>query len=602
VINLAKNYFILFSVISLILLIGIVPVLPFVNASVNAQTTCNEGMVLVYRNVAKDYLCLTADSAESFEKYGLGQIIGDTTVGQKITSMDSHLIPGQKMKQPNIIVIQADDVGWFNIGVYNQGIMSGKTPNIDQLAAKGMRFTDYYADPSCTAGRASLITGELPIRTGLTTVGQAGSPIGMPAEAPTIATILKSMGYNTGQFGKNHLGDLNPHLPTVHGFDEFFGFLYHLDAMEDPSWHSYPSDQNMLIGPRNMIHSWASNVDDSTVDPRWGKVGKQVIEDAGTLPPKRMETLDDEILDHSISFMDKSLKDDKPFFVWLAPSRVHIFTHLSPEYEKTMTSENGWYTEEAAMAELDDTVGKVMDYLETNGLKDNTIVIFTSDNGAEVFSWPDGGMTPFRGEKGTIYEGGMRVPLIVSWPGHVQMGKVENQLMSGLDWFPTLIAAAGNPDIVKDLKEGKPVGSTTYKVHLDGYNQMDMLTGNGTTKRNVVYYFSESELGAVRIGDYKFRFIEQPDGIFGGKIKSNTPVITNLRLDPFERAEFPKGSIGSLDYYQFYFHEMWRFVQVQRQVGELASTFIDYPPMQKGATFNLDSVKEQVQRASNAGD
>jgi arylsulfatase len=596
-INSSKKYFVLFSMISLILLIGLVPVLPFVNASVDANTTCRDGMTLFYRSMVNDYVCLSEDSVGKWVKNGLGQIVGDTTA-QTIAN-DSHLVQAQKMKQPNIIVIQADDVGWFNIGAYNQGIMAGKTPNIDKLAAQGMRFTDYYADPSCTAGRASLITGELPIRTGLTTVGQAGSPIGMPAEAPTIATILKSMGYTTGQFGKNHLGDLNPHLPTVHGFDEYFGFLYHLDAMEDPSWHSYPLDQNMLIGPRNMIHSWASNVDNSTVDHRWGKVGKQVIEDAGILPPKRMETLDDEILDHTISFMDKSLKDDKPFFVWLAPSRVHIFTHLSPEYEKTMTSENGWYVEEAAMVELDDTVGKVMKYLETNGLKDNTIVIFTSDNGAEVFSWPDGGMTPFRGEKGTIYEGGMRVPLIVSWPGHVQMGKVENQLMSGLDWFPTLIAAAGNPDITEDLKKGKSIESTTYKVHLDGYNQMDMLTGNGPTKRNVVYYFSESELGAVRIGDYKFRFIEQPDGIFGGKIKSNTPVITNLRLDPFERAEFPEGNMGSLDYYNFYFHEMWRFVQVQKQVSELASTFIDYPPMQKGASFNLDSIKEQIQHANS---
>jgi len=599
-INSSKKQILCFSTIVLLFLIGIAPVFPFVDASVDADTTCREGMVLVYRTIANDYVCLTMDSAKSWQTLGLAEIVGSTTEEKPNESNPSQV---QQTDQPNIVVIMADDVGWFNIGAYNQGIMSGKTPNIDKIAAEGMLFTDYYADPSCTAGRASFITGELPIRTGLTTVGQAGSPIGLPAEAPTFATVLKSMGYSTGQFGKNHLGDLNQFLPTVHGFDEFFGFLYHLDAMEDPFWHSYPPDQNMIIGPRNMIHSWATNTDDLTVDPRWGKIGKQMITDAGPLPPKRMETLDDEILGNAIKFMDKSQSQNKPFFVWLAPSRVHIFTHLSPYYEKTMTPENGWYTEEAAMAELDDTVGKVMNYLKDKGIDQNTIVVFTTDNGAEVFTWPDGGMTPFRGAKGTIYEGGMRVPAIVSWPDHVPAGKVENQIMSGLDWFPTFVAAAGNHNIVEELKNGTKIGDTTYKVHLDGYNQLDLITGQGPTKRNVIYYFAESEFGAVRIGDYKFRFIEQPGGIFGSKIKPNAPSLTNLRLDPFERAEFPEGSMGSLFYGdQFYFHEFWRYVQAQNQVAELTKTFIDFPPMQHGASFNLDSVKAQIQQARNAGD
>ena len=303
---------------------------------------------------------------------------------------------------PNIIVIMGDDIGWSNIGVYNQGIMSGRTPNLDQLANEGMRFTDYYAEASCTAGRANFITGELPIRTGLTTVGQAGSPLGIPAEAVTIAQALKDMGYATGQFGKNHLGDLNKFLPTVHGFDEFFGYLYHLDAMEDPSHRNYPPALKDTVGPRNMIHSWATNVDDPTEQPRWGKIGKQKIEDAGELWPKRMETVDDEILSFTTKFMDKARTDKKPFFIWLNPTRMHVVTHLSEKYEAMRTPENGWSVQEGGMAQLDDIVGSVMSYLKNNGLDNNTIVVFTTDNGAENFTWPDGGQTPFAGGKGCL--------------------------------------------------------------------------------------------------------------------------------------------------------------------------------------------------------
>jgi len=497
-----------------------------------------------------------------------------------------------QQKKPNIIFIMGDDIGWFNIGAYHQGIMAGRTPNLDRLAAEGMRFTDYYAEASCTAGRANFITGELPIRTGLTTVGQAGSPLGMPAEAPTIATALKSMGYATGQFGKNHLGDLNQFLPTVHGFDEFFGYLYHLDAMEDPCHPNYPQALKATVGPRNMIHSWATNVDDPTVQPRWGKIGKQKIEDAGELCPERMKTVDDEILSHALAFIDKARKDGKPFFVWLNPTRMHVVTHLSEKYEKLRTPENGWSIEEAGMAQLDDIVGAVMQKVKDLGIEGDTILGFTTDNGAENFTWPDGGQTPFAAGKGTVMEGGFRVPMILRWPGKVPAGKVENQIVSGLDWFPTLVAAAGNPNIVEDLKKGKQLGDSTYKVHLDGYNQMDLITGKGPSKRNEVFYFAESTLGAVRIGDYKYRFIDQPSGWLGGTVKVDWPILVNLRLDPFERT----GLAGSLAYYNWFVFQFWRFVFVKDEVAKYAQTFLEFPPMQKGATFNLEALKQELEK------
>src|SRR2546427_492984 len=321
--------------------------------------------------------------------------------------------------KPNIVVIMGDDIGIWNIGAYHRGMMAGRTPNLDKIAAEGMLFTDYYAEASCTAGRANFITGELPIRTGMTTVGQAGAPTGLPAQAVTIAAALKGMGYATGQFGKNHLGDKNEFLPTVHGFDEFFGYLYHLDAMEDPAHPAYPQELLNTVGPRNMIHSYATNVDD---------------------------------------------------------------------------------------------VGIVMNKLKDMGVDDNTIVVFTTDNGTEVFTWPDGGQTPFAQSKGTVMEGGFRAPAMIRWPGKVPAGKVENGIISGLDWFPTLVAAAGNPNIGEELKRGKQLGDRIYKVHLDGYNQMDMITGKGPSNRNEIFYFGESELGAVRVGDFKYRFIDQPAG------------------------------------------------------------------------------------------
>jgi arylsulfatase len=503
-------------------------------------------------------------------------------------------------KKPNIVFIMGDDVGWFNIGAYHQGIMAGRTPNLDRLAAQGIRFTDYYAEASCTAGRANFITGQLPIRTGLTTVGQAGSKLGMPAAAPTIATALKSLGYATGQFGKNHLGDLNEFLPTLHGFDEFYGYLYHLDAMEDPAHPNYPQELKDKVGPRNMLHCWATDVDDPTEQPRWGRIGKQKIQDEGPLYPPRMETVDDEILAHSVAFMDKAKADAKPFFLWLNPTRMHVVTHLSEKYQKLRTPENGWSVYEAGMAQLDDVVGSVMKYLDDNGLADDTILVFTTDNGAENFTWPDGGQTPFAGGKGTVMEGGFRVPCLLRWPGKAPAGKVENGIVSGLDWFPTFCAAAGNPNIVAELKQGKELNGKTYKVHLDGADQTPLLSGNGPSNRKQIFYFAESTLGAVRIGDFKYRFLDQPGGWLGGTVKPDWPILVNLRLDPFERTGLPNGANGSLAFYNWYAYEFWRFVFVKQQIAEAAQTFIDFPPMQRGASFNLEALKEEMQKKIEA--
>ncbi len=502
----------------------------------------------------------------------------------------------QQQQKPNIIVIMGDDIGMWNIGAYHRGMMAGRTPNLDKLAKEGMLFTDYYAEASCTAGRANFITGELPIRTGMTTVGQAGASVGLPAEAVTIATILKSMGYATGQFGKNHLGDKNEFLPTVHGFDEFFGYLYHLDAMEDPAHPNYPQNLLNVVGPRNMVHSWATDRDDATEMPRWGKIGKQRIEDAGTLYPKRMETVDDEIRDFATKFMDKAKADGKPFFVWLNPTRMHIVTHLSPKYEAMRNSENGWSEEEAGMAQIDDDVGIVMKKIKDMGVDDNTIVVFTTDNGTEVFTWPDGGQTPFAQSKGTVLEGGFRVPCIMRWPGHTPADSVQNGIFSGMDWLPTFVAAAGNPNVTEELLKGKTIGDRTYKNHLDGYNQMAAITGKGPSARHEIFYLGESTVGAVRIDDYKFRFIDQPDGWLGEKTKPDVPYITNLRLDPFERTGWPGNGTkdGAQQYFDWFKYQFWRFVFVQQIVGKELQTFLEYPPMQRGASFNLDAVKAEM--------
>ena len=521
--------------------------------------------------------------------------------------------------KPNILVIMGDDVGWFNIGAYHRGMMSGKTPNLDKLAADGMIFTDYYAEASCTAGRANFITGEIPLRTGLTTVGQAGADVGIPEQACTIATALKSLGYATGQFGKNHLGDKNKYLPTLHGFDEFFGYLYHLDAMSDPYWFDYPQDWIDKYGPRNLVHSFATDNDDATEMPRWGKVGKQRIVDEGPLRPFKdmsgdhqywqkgrdskydMETFDEVLVDNSKRFMDQAKQAGKPFFIWHNTTRMHIFTFLAAKYQEKMNYQSNYGLEEAGMAQLDDDIGDLLKHLDDIGVADNTIVVFTTDNGAEVFTWPDGGMTPFRATKGTSFEGGFRVPCIARWPGKIKPGTVENGIFSGLDWFPTLVAAAGNPNITEQLLQGVTLNGRNYKNHLDGYDQTDLLTGKGPSARHEIFYFAEATLGAIRIDDFKFQFLQQPWGWPGEKTATDMPTVVNLRQDPFERTPNIRGESpnnGAFGYGQdFFAREFWRFVQVQQKVAELAQTAINYPPMQSPASFNLAAVKDKIDAA-----
>jgi arylsulfatase len=482
-----------------------------------------------------------------------------------------------------------------------------------------MLFTDYYAEASCTAGRANFITGQIPLRTGLTTVGQAGADVGLPARACTLATALKAQGYATGQFGKNHLGDLNKYLPTLHGFDEFFGYLYHLDALSDPYWHSYPTDPAFRnkYGPRNLLHCWATDKDDDTVMPRWGKVGKQRIVDEGPLQPYKnmagrqgwheepkgakynMETFDEVLVGHTKDFMTKAKKDNKPFFVWHCTTRMHIFTFLSNKYQAMMNSKTNYGLEEAGMVQLDDSVGAIMKHLDEIGEADNTILIFTTDNGAETFTWPDGGNTPFTGCKGMATEGAFRVPCIARWPGHIKPGSVQNGLFSGLDWFPTLAAAGGDPDITGKLLKGVKLGDRTYKNHLDGYNQLALLEGKEPSKRHELFYFAGPRLGAVRIDEMKFTFFQQPAGWPGPKLTTDMPTLTNLRQDPFERFSMLNGETaanGAWGYpMDFYAREFWRFVMVQQKVAELARTAIDYPPMQDPASFNLEAVKKQIE-------
>jgi arylsulfatase len=518
--------------------------------------------------------------------------------------------------KPNILVIMGDDVGWFNIGAYHQGMMSGKTPNLDKLAAEGMRFTDYYAEASCTAGRANFITGEIPLRTGLTTVGQAGADVGIPDQACTIATALKSLGYATGQFGKNHLGDLNKYLPTVHGFDEFFGYLYHLDAMSDPYWFDYPQDWIDKYGPRNLVHCYATDNDDPTEMPRWGRVGKQRIVDEGPLKPfpdmgadhqnwqvgrpakYDMETFDAVLVENSKHFMDQAKQAGKPFFIWHNTTRMHVFTYLSKKYQAKMNPGSNYNVEEAGMAQMDDDIGDLLKHLDDTGITNDTIVIFTTDNGAEVFTWPDGGMTPFRATKGTVFEGGFRVPCIIRWPGQIKPGSVENGIFSGLDWFPTLVAAAGNPNITQQLLQGVTLNGRNYKNHLDGYNQMDLLLGKGPSARHELFYFGGPNLGAIRIDDFKYQFYQQPFGWPGEKTTTDMPTIVNLRQDPFERTPSTRGQTlndqggGYLN--DFYAREFWRFVLVQQEVTKLAETAINYPPMQAPASFNLEAVKRKI--------
>ena len=476
-------------------------------------------------------------------------------------------------KKPNILVIWGDDIGIHNISAYNLGIMGYHTPNIDRIAKEGALFTDAYAQQSCTAGRASFILGQHPFRTGLLTVGLPGSPQGIPDWAPTIADLLKQQGYTTGQFGKNHLGDNNNRLPTVHGFDEFFGNLYHLNAEEEPETYYYPKDPAFKanFGPRGVLHSWATDKDDTTTEPRWGKVGKQKIEDTGPLTRERMPGIDEELYGGATKFMDKAVSDKKPFFMWFCTTRMHVWTHLKQSSDGVTGI--GLYPD--GMVEHDAMVGEMLKKLDELGIADNTIVIYGTDNGAETATWPDGGITPFHGEKGTTWEGGFRVPMVVRWPGVIKPGTIVNEIFSQEDWMPTLLAAAGEPNIKEKLLKGYQANGKSFKVHPDGYNFLPYF--NGEVKkgpREEIFYFGQiGELNAVRWNDWKVNFAGVEGNIMTG-VRNVTawPILVNLRADPYE-----KMPSESEMYLRWYADNMWLFVPVGQKVKEFLVTIPQYP-------------------------
>jgi arylsulfatase A-like enzyme len=487
--------------------------------------------------------------------------------------------------KPNVLIIWGDDIGWFNVSAYNHGIMGYRTPNIDRVAKEGTMFTDWYGQQSCTAGRAAFITGQSPIRTGLTKVGLPGADLGLQPEDPTIADVMKSLGYATGQFGKNHLGDRDEHLPTAHGFDEFFGNLYHLNAEEEPENEDYPKDPGFRkkFGPRGVLHTYA-NPD-----------GTQRIEDTGPLTKKRMETVDEEFLDASLEFIDKAHEGGKPFFLWWNSTRMHIWTHLKEESK----GKTGLGVYPDGMVEHDGHVGRLLDKLDQLGITENTIVMYSTDNGAEVMSWPDGGTTPFRGEKDTNWEGGWRVPCAIRWPGVLAPGTVSNEVFSHQDMLPTLAAAGGEPDIVNKLRKGLKLGSRTFKAHVDGYNLLPLWKGE--TKKNpregFLYWSDDGDLMALRVGNWKCMFMEQRAHGFDvwkePMVSLRVPDLYNLRSDPFERGK----EDGQLFYGKWMADRVFLLVPAQAIVGEFLKTFQEFPPRQKPASFSIDQALEKARAA-----
>ena len=510
-----------------------------------------------------------------------------------LAAAGAGLAGAETTDRPNILIIWGDDIGQFNISAMNHGMMGYQTPAIDSLAKDGAMFTDWYGQQSCTAGRAAFITRQSPIRTGLTKVGLPGAPEGMPKEDPTIATLLKPLGYMTGQFGKNHLGDRNEHLPTVHGFDEFFGNLYHLNAEEEPENPDYPQDEafNAMFGPRGVLSCVATEADTEAPDPRFGAWGNQKCTDTGPLTRKRMETIDEEVLAKSIDFMDRAVKEDKPFFLWFNTTRMHIFTHLKPDSEgKTGL---GIYAD--GMVEHDGQVGALLAELDRLGIADNTIVMYSSDNGAETFTWPDGGTTMFRGEKNTNWEGGYRVPMYLRWPGVVQPGTVVNQIGAHEDMLTTLLAAAGDPTVKEDLLKGEEIGGTTYKAHLDGYDLGPALKGEGDWPRHeFIYWTDDGSVAALRYDNWKVTFLEQQ--AHGLRVWQEpftplrAPLLTNLRMDPFERAE----EEHAMGYQRWYMERMFLIAPAGAYIGKWLQSFKDFPPRQKPGSFNLDRAMEAV--------
>jgi len=497
-----------------------------------------------------------------------------------------------KTNKPNILFIMSDDIGWFNISAYNHGIMGYRTPNIDRIAKEGAMFTDFYGQQSCTAGRAAFITGQAPVRTGLTKVGLPGARLGLSAEDPTIAQFLKHLGYATGQFGKNHLGDRNEHLPTVHGFDEFFGNLYHLNAEEEPENPDYPKNPEFRkrFGPRGVLRCKATDKEDPTVDDQFGKVGKQTIENTGPLNRKRMETVDEEFLGAALDFMERKTKENKPWFCYFNTTRMHVWTHLKPgSVGKTGI---GLYPD--GMVELDGYVGQLLKKLEDLGVADNTIVAFTTDNGAEVMSWPDGGSTPFRGEKDTNWEGGWRVPFLMRWPGVIKPGRVINDICSLQDMIPTFAAAAGEPNLVAKVKKGYEADGRMFKVHLDGFNLLPFLKGEQerSPREGFLYWSDDGELLAIRVADWKVHFLEQRSkgmAVWQDAFSElRFPKLFNLRADPFEAAD------DAMLYDKWAADRMFMLVPAQVLVSKWLESFKEFPIRQKPASFNLDSVMQSL--------
>lgn len=486
-------------------------------------------------------------------------------------------------KKPNILVIWGDDIGISNLSCYSDGMMGYRTPNIDRIAEEGVRFTDYYGEQSCTAGRAAFITGQNPYRTGLTKVGMPGADIGLRPEDPTIARALKHQGYRTGQFGKNHLGDRDEFLPTNHGFDEFFGNLYHLNAEEEPEHEDYPKPEDFpnfaaLFGPRGVIHSYA--------DGR--------IDDTGPLTRKRMETIDDEALVHATRFIGEAKDAEEPFFVWFNTTHMHFRTHTKPESRGQAGRWQSNYHD--TMVDHDAVVGSLLDHLDELGLAEDTIVIYSTDNGPHLNTWPDAGMSPFRNEKNSNWEGAYRVPCVVRWPGRIPAGEIRNGIVSHNDWFVTLLAAAGDPDVADRLKEGTELAGTTYRVHLDGHDQLDYLTGaTAESPRNHFFYVSDDgDLTAMRFDNWKFVFMEQRAvGTLQVWAEPYTPLrfpkLFNLRTDPFERAD-----ITSNTYYDWLLDRAWIFIPALAYVNNMLQSFIEFPPRQSPASFTIDKMMEKL--------
>jgi arylsulfatase A-like enzyme len=488
-------------------------------------------------------------------------------------------------RKPNILVIFGDDIGQTNISAYSFGLMGYHTPNIDRIAREGMMFTDYYAEQSCTAGRSTFITGQCTLRTGLSKVGIPGASVGLQARDATIAELLKPMGYATGQFGKNHLGDRDEYLPTNHGFDEFFGNLYHLNAEEDPENHFYPQDPEFRkrFGPRGVLKTSAD--------------GK--IEDTGPLTKKRMETIDDETSAAAIDFMQRQARANKPFFCWFNSTRMHFRTHVRESHrDKPGIDSRTEYAD--GMIEHDATIGQVLKAVDDLGIANDTIVIYTTDNGPHQNSWPDAGTTPFRSEKNTNWEGAFRVPCLIRWPGRIQPGSVSNEVISGLDWMPTLMAAAGDPDIKEKLLKGHQAGSKTFKVHLDGYNQLPYLTAQqpNSARTEFIYFNDDGDLVALRYGNWKIVFEEQRATgtmrIWAEPFtKLRIPKLFNLRSDPYERAD-----VTSNTYYDWFMSDgAGIFIAAPPVVGAFLATFKDYPPSQRPSSFSIDQLVEKMQRS-----